>query len=61
MDVELIQFDFDGLPLMFGFPIILTEATGPIGAKGDIVLADLSQYIMTERGSKVLAASTSVL
>lgn len=37
-------------PTLFGKPIILTEKLPALGLKGDIILADLKQYYIGDRG-----------
>lgn len=43
---------------LLGRPIVVTEACGAIGDAGDIILADLSQYLAVKRGA--LKADTSM-
>ena len=45
---------------MFGRPVIATEYNATLGAVKDIVLADLSQYLLVDKGSVQSAASVHV-
>lgn len=45
---------------MFGRPVIPTEYSSTMGAVGDVVLADLSQYLLIDKGSMQQAASVHV-
>lgn len=38
--------DRDGMMLLMTRPVIITDACSAIGTKGDVILADLSQYIV---------------
>jgi HK97 family phage major capsid protein len=51
-----------GLPYgtLFGRPVLEVEQTATLGGVGDIVLADLSQYIMIEKGGVESASSIHV-
>lgn len=42
--VELV--DRDGMILMMTRPVIITDACSAVGTKGDVILADLSQYVV---------------
>ena len=44
-------------PTMFGKPIVLTEKLPALGLKGDIILADLKQYYIGDRGGLQIASS----
>lgn len=45
---SLITWANDGTLLLMGRPVIEVEYCATVGAKGDIILADLSQYIVGE-------------
>ena len=45
---------------LLGLPILELEQSATLGDKGDIVLADLSQYLMIEKGGTKSAASIHV-
>lgn len=42
---------------LFGLPIIFTEKLPPLGTKGDVMLADLSYYLIGDRMSIEIASS----
>lgn len=46
----IYNFGPDGEPRILGRPVIVTEQCPAIGAKGDLILADLSQYAIVPRG-----------
>jgi HK97 family phage major capsid protein len=46
--IELIKF-VGGVPTLHGFAVIITEVTNSLGSRGDIILCDLSQYLLVER------------
>jgi len=45
---------------MFGKPVIPCEQCATLGTAGDIILADLSQYVMIDKGSMQSASSIHV-
>jgi HK97 family phage major capsid protein len=45
---------------LFGRPIIPVEQADTVGDKGDVILADLSQYVMIEKGGLQTAVSMHV-
>lgn len=45
---------------IFGRPVIPLEHCSVVGAKGDIILADLSQYLLVDRGGMKAASSIHV-
>jgi HK97 family phage major capsid protein len=45
---------------LFGRPVIPVEYCQTLGTKGDVVLADLSQYVMIEKGGVQAAQSIHV-
>lgn len=51
-----------GLPYgtLFGKPVIPCEQCASLGTAGDIILADLSQYVMIDKGSMQSASSIHV-
>ena len=59
----LVQFDARVSPqyqTIFGRPVIETEYNATLGTAGDIVLADLSQYLLADKGGVQTAASMHV-
>lgn len=46
---------------LFGRPVIPCEQAAALGAAGDIILADLSQYVMIDKGGMQNASSIHVL
>ena len=46
--------------LLFGRPVVVTEYNGTLGAVGDIVLADLDQYLVAERVAPSMQSSMHV-
>lgn len=47
--LPLFQWAADGTPLLMGRPVVLTEYNATLGSLGDIVFADVSQYVIGER------------
>lgn len=45
---------------MMGLPVIPTEHNATLGTPGDIILADLSQYVMADKGAPEAASSIHV-
>jgi HK97 family phage major capsid protein len=45
----VVDFDADEGPSILGKPLIITEATAPLGSAGDVILADMSQYLIADR------------
>lgn len=45
---------------LYGRPVIPIEQCEPVGSKGDIVLADLSQYLLIEKGGTQIDTSIHV-
>jgi len=45
---------------LFGKPIIVTEHCAPIGDRADVILVDLSQYVLIEKGGIETATSIHV-
>jgi len=45
---------------LMGLPVIPTEHNAALGTKGDIVLADLSQVLLADKGAVQAAASMHV-
>ncbi|HEY4712374.1 MAG TPA: phage major capsid protein, partial [Dehalococcoidia bacterium] len=45
---------------LFGKPVIPCEQAATLGTAGDIILADLSQYLMIDKGSLQSASSIHV-
>lgn len=50
----------DGVKRLYGRPIVTTEFNESLGTAGDIVLADMSQYLMWEKGGIEEARSIHV-
>ncbi|MDP9039832.1 MAG: phage major capsid protein [Acidobacteriota bacterium] len=46
--------------LMLGRPVIVIEQTAALGVQGDIILADMSQYVIAERSGTKFASSIHV-
>lgn len=46
--------------LLFGRPVVVTEYNSTLGAVGDIILADLDQYLIAERVSPTMQSSMHV-
>lgn len=46
--------------LLLGRPVIPTEHSATLGTPGDIVLADLSQYVLIDKGAPSMASSIHV-
>lgn len=46
--VPLFQWGADGTPLLCGRPIVETEACPTLGTKGDIIAADLREYLIAD-------------
>lgn len=47
-------------PLLFGRPLIPVEYCSTVGIQGDVILADLSQYIVIDKGGAQAASSMHV-
>ena len=45
---------------LFGRPLVLTDRVQPLGTKGDVILADLTKYLVGIRRSITLARSNHV-
>lgn len=56
---QAITIDGSGQLRIFGRPVVITEACAVVGDKGDIVLADLSKYIVGLRADAVIAKDES--
>lgn len=50
----------DGTMALLGRPLIVSDRCAPLGTVGDIILADLSQYLIGIRGDARLAVDNSV-
>jgi HK97 family phage major capsid protein len=50
----------DGSMSLFGRPLIVTDRCAALGTVGDIVLADLSQYLIAMRQDATLAVDQSI-
>ena len=55
-------FGFSGseFPLLMGRPLIPVEYCSTVGTQGDIILADMSQYLVIDKGGAVPASSMHV-
>ena len=54
----LVDFDADG-PVrhsIFGWPLLTTEYTAELGQRGDLILGDFNQYLVSERESGVIGS-----
>lgn len=50
----------DGSMSLLGRPLIVSDRCAPLGTVGDIILADLSQYLVGIRGDARLAVNNSI-
>lgn len=51
-----------GIPsTLYGIPIVFTGKTPPLGSKGDLILADLTYYLIKDGSGPFIAASEHVL
>ena len=50
----------DGVRTLYGKPVIETEFNAALNTTGDIVLADMSQYLLWEKGNVEMASSIHV-
>jgi HK97 family phage major capsid protein len=50
----------DGSMTLMGRPLVITDRLQPLGTVGDIVLADLTEYLVGQVGEMRLAVDTSV-
>lgn len=55
-----ISYGQDGVMRMYGRPVHVTEFNQSLGTAGDIILADLSQYLYWEKGGVEAATSIHV-
>ena len=60
LPANFITYGQDGVMRMFGRPVIETEFNPTLGTTGDIMLADLSEYVGIEKGGIQTAASIHV-
>jgi HK97 family phage major capsid protein len=51
----LVEYRND-LPHVMSWPVLVGEYAKPLGEQGDLILADLSQYIVSERESGILGS-----
>ena len=52
----LFQYSPDGEPLLMGRPMIAHEAAPALGSVGDLILADLTQYLIAEKEPNLLSS-----
>lgn len=50
LEAPFLSYGTDGIMRMFGKPVITTEFNAALGTAGDILLADVSDYLMWEKG-----------
>ena len=50
----------DGVRTLYGKPVVETEFNAALNTTGDIVLADMSQYLLWEKGNLEMASSMHV-
>ena len=55
-----VSYSPDGVFKVMGKPVIVTEFNPALNAAGDILLADMSQYLLWEKGNAEAAASMHV-
>ncbi len=58
--VPLFRWGADGEPLLMGRPVIETEYNATLGTVGDVVLADLSEYLIGDPQRTTVAFSSDV-
>jgi HK97 family phage major capsid protein len=61
LEPKFVGYDQNGLMRIKGKPVIETEFNASLGTVGDIVLADMSQYLTWEKGGVQAAESLHVL
>jgi HK97 family phage major capsid protein len=57
---QFVGFGADGGMTIFGRPVMVTEFNATLGTVGDIVVADLSEYLFWEKGGVQEAQSIHV-
>lgn len=60
LDPRFVGYDAQGLMRIKGRPVIETEFSATLGTQGDIMLADMSQYLFWEKGGVQAASSIHV-
>jgi len=60
LEARFISWGPDGVMRMYGRPVIETEFNATLGDLGDIVLADMSEYLYWEKGGVQAASSIHV-
>jgi HK97 family phage major capsid protein len=60
LDPRFVGYDAQGLMRIKGRPVIETEFNPTLGDVGDIVLADMSQYLFWQKGGTEVASSIHV-
>jgi len=61
LEARFVQYGPEGILRVKGKPVYVTEFNGAIGDAGDIVLADMSEYLFWEKGGVQMAQSIHVL
>ena len=56
----LFYEDNNGNPTLMGRPVIYTQATETLGDKGDLILADLSQYMTLKKAAGAIKYDVSI-
>ena len=57
---QFVGYGSDGVMRIFGRPVVAIEYAATVGDAGDIILADMSQYQMIEKGGVQSASSIHV-
>ena len=60
LEPRFVGYDAQGLMRIKGRPVIETEFSATLGTQGDIMLADMSQYLFWEKGGVETATSIHV-
>jgi len=60
LEPRMVTYGVDGLMRIKGRPVIATEFNPTLGSVGDIVLADMSEYLFWEKGGVQSASSIHV-
>ena len=56
----IVNFDQNGQARIFGRPVVPVEYCSTLGTVGDVILADMSQYLVADKGGIKSAASMHV-
>ena len=55
-----VRYDSNGVMNIYGRPVVETEFNAALGTAGDILLADMSEYLMWEKNAIEAASSIHV-